>query len=94
MDEILCLLYSKKLHPRTRKLLPIAKKALEVLIDEREVQRERLAKLLGLNLNNPTEKKRFYAVISPLFNKLVISKRKEQHTTTSRKRVRSSYLFL
>ncbi|MCW1296790.1 MAG: hypothetical protein OH319_03865 [Candidatus Parvarchaeota archaeon] len=74
MDEILFLMFGN--HPKSRKLYEEARKVIEILKERKEISREELAKLLGLDLNNPAQKKHFYNIVSPMFNKVLGSDRK------------------
>jgi transcription initiation factor IIE alpha subunit len=74
MEEILFLMFGN--HPKSIKLYEEARKVIEILKEKKEISREELAKLLGLDLNNSTQKKHFYKIISPMFNKILSSERK------------------
>lgn len=86
-EEILGMCFGT-LHPKTSPLIPKARKVIEVLKEHSgEMRRDDLASELGYDLSNSADKKRFYNVVSPLMNKLIMSSR----TTDGTARYRLSY---
>jgi len=74
-EEILAMCFGT-LHPKTARLIPKAKKVIETLNEHgNEMNRDELASELGYDLSNSADKKRFYNVVSPLMNKLIMSSR-------------------
>lgn len=74
-EEILGMCFGT-LHPKTARLIPKARKVIEVLKEHGgEMNRDDLARELGYNLTSSADKKRFYNVVSPLMNKLIMSSR-------------------
>ncbi len=74
-EEILGMCFGT-LHPKTSPLIPKARKVIEVLKEHGgEMKRDDLARELGYDLSSSAGKKRFYNVVSPLMNKLIMSGR-------------------
>lgn len=74
-EEILGMCFGT-LHPKTARLIPKAKRVIETLNEHGgEMKRDDLARELGYDLSNSADKKRFYNVVSPLMNKLLMSSR-------------------
>lgn len=62
-------------HPRTVALYPLAEKAIKVMRDNNNIiERKKLARELGLDLNDDNDKAKFYRVVSPMLNKLITSR--------------------
>jgi hypothetical protein len=74
MKEILFLLYGN--HPRSVALYPEAERVINLLKERKEISREELARELNLDLTNSAQKKHFYKIVSPMFNKIIISERR------------------
>ncbi len=86
--EWILILANKKAHPKTRSLFPLQEKAIKFIKENKGiVEREKLAKELGLNFLEFDEKdkrfgrlmQRFYCVISPLLD-FAIQSEKENKT--------------
>lgn len=61
-------------HPRTVALYPLVEKTIKVMRENHSVvERKKLANELGLNLNDSNDKAKFYRIISPMLNKLIVS---------------------
>lgn len=73
MDELLFLLYGN--HPKSGKLYPEAERAIVFIRDKKTVSREELATFLNLDINVPKDKKHFYKIVSPMFDKILASER-------------------
>ncbi|MCW1291556.1 MAG: hypothetical protein QXL76_00295 [Candidatus Rehaiarchaeum fermentans] len=71
MEEILFLIYGN--HPKSKKLYVEAEKVINIIREKGEIERNELAKQLNLDLSKAKDKKHFYAIISPMFNKILIS---------------------
>ena len=74
-EEILGMCFGT-LHPKTASLIPKAREVIEMLREHGgEMKRDDLARKLGYDLSSSADKKRFYNVVSPLMNKLIMSSR-------------------
>lgn len=71
MEDILFLIYGN--HPKSRKLYSDAEKVINILRERGEMDRNALAQYLGLDLTKPKDKKHFYSIVSPMFNKILVS---------------------
>jgi hypothetical protein len=71
MEELLYIIYGT--HPKSRKLYSEAEKIINLIRDKGEINREELATNLGIDLNSPSGKKHFYNIISPMFNRILVS---------------------
>ncbi len=74
MEELLYMLYGT--HPKSRKLYNEAEKIINLIREKGEVKREELADYLGIDLHSQNGKKHFYNLISPMFNRILVSERK------------------
>ncbi|MGC8516374.1 MAG: hypothetical protein ACP5MT_00565 [Candidatus Acidifodinimicrobium sp.] len=73
MDDLLRLVYGT--HPKSVRLYPEARKVIDYLREKGSVKRDELANLLGTDLNSSAGKKHFYTIISPMFDKILVSER-------------------
>ncbi len=73
MDELLQILYGT--HPKSVRLYPEAEKTINFLREKKSVSREELASFLGIDISTSNGKKHFYTLISPMFNKILVSER-------------------
>ncbi|MEM3828639.1 MAG: hypothetical protein QXP36_05450 [Conexivisphaerales archaeon] len=71
MEEILFLVYGN--HPKSKKLYADAEKVINLIREKGVVERNELAKQLNLDLSKPKDKKHFYSIVSPMFNKMLVS---------------------
>jgi hypothetical protein len=71
MDDLLFIVYGN--HPKSKKLYAEAEKVINALRENGELEREKVAQLLNLDLTNKKDKKHFYTIISPMFNKILVS---------------------
>lgn len=71
MEELLYILYGT--HPKSRKLYKEAEKIINLIREKGEISREELAKELGLNLDSQNGKKHFYVLVSPMFDRILVS---------------------
>ncbi len=74
MEELLYILYGN--HPKSKKLYNEAEKIINIIREKGEINREELAKELGLDLNSQNGKKHFYKLVSPMFDKILVSDRR------------------
>lgn len=63
-------------HPKSIKLYPEARKVVDRLRERGPVKREDLANFLGVDINSVSGKKHFYNIISPMFDRILVSERR------------------
>ncbi len=74
MEELLYMIYGK--HPKSMKLYPEAEKIINIIREKGSVSRDELANILNIDLNSPNGKKHFYNLVSPMFNRILVSEHK------------------
>lgn len=62
-------------HPKSTKLYPEARRVIDYLREKGSVKRNELATFLAVDLNSAAGKKHFYTIISPMFDKILVSER-------------------
>ncbi len=71
MEELLFMIYGT--HPKSRKLYNEAQTIINLVREKGEISREELASALNIDLNSYNGKKHFYNLISPMFNRILVS---------------------
>ena len=74
MEELLYMIYGT--HPKSKKLYSEAERIINLIREKGEISREDLANNLGIDLNSPNGKKHFYNLVSPMFDRILVSDRK------------------
>ncbi|MCL5009633.1 MAG: hypothetical protein M1433_01475 [Candidatus Parvarchaeota archaeon] len=77
MEEILYIIYGN--HPKSKKLHGEAAKIINFIREKHSVSRDELASFLNIDLRSQNGKKHFYNLISPMFDKVLVS---EHHGKT------------
>lgn len=78
--EDLLILINGTVHPKRVRVFELQKKIIEIMKQEKILERAKLAEGLTLNLSQSKDNRRFYRALSPLLNKLIVSERKGGYT--------------
>ncbi len=73
MEELLYILYGN--HPKSKKLYAEGGKIINFIKEKHSVSRDELAVFLNVDINSQSGKKHFYNLLSPMFDKILVSER-------------------